>query len=166
MIPFAALLLVAIELGGGFGEASARIIAETDEIIQIDLQVEVKSPADSVVAHLALPGEPTLILPMLLRDTGLYGITTELKQADYQVVFEILGPTSIRSQPVSLTELGAGFDDEPRSSATTTDDPRVSGGLWLAVAFGAASLSALAFWVLGASDDPDETSSDSEAARK
>lgn len=177
MFRIAALVLVAVELGGGFGDATATVISTTDESMQVELHVAVTIPADSVLAHLALPGEPNLTLPMLEREDGTYGITTELKRANYQVVFEILGPTSTQSQPVTLGGIGAKIVGS-QSSTGPTDATDTSGGtsqwIWLAAAFGAASLSALAFWVLGgrddseddpdvSEDDPDQTSVGSEA---
>jgi hypothetical protein len=70
-----------------------------------------------------------------------------------------------------LVELGVEF---PRTDpvSTTTTDPEVlpedvTRWLWLAVAFGAAALSALAFWVLGGNDrqsSSDEAASTDSAA--
>lgn len=161
MLGAAALLLFAVELGGVFGSASATVISITDESMQFELEVEVVEVVDSVLAHLALPGEPTVTLPLLDRGSGIYGITTELKKADYMVVFEALGETSSQSQPVSLTGLGAEFGDVNDVGTSTTAD--AGGGdetndwLWLAIAFAAASLSVLAIWVLvakkGSSED-------------
>lgn len=160
MLRFAALVLVAVELGGGFGDATATVISTTSESMQVELHVEVTIPADAVLAHLALPGEPNLTLPMLEREDGVYGITTELKKANYQVIFEILGPTSTQSQPVTLGGIGAEIPDDGTASTDSTEasdiSPATSGWIWLAVAFGAASLSLLAFWVLSGRDDSDE----------
>jgi hypothetical protein len=162
VLGFAAMVLLAVELGGGFGSASANVVSTTDDSLRVELRVEVKTSVSSVVAHLALPGEPTLTLPMLERGGGEFGITTELRRADYTVVFEALGNPSLQSQPVSLTGLGADLGDAGIESTPGTDEEEAGEDrrlLWLALALGAASLSALAFWVLGDRDEPDEDES-------
>jgi len=91
------------------------------------------------------------------------GITTELKPANYQVVFETLGDVSIQSLPVTLVEMGADIGGASGSVTSTTE-----GGLsnvtqgwgWLALAFGAASLAALAFWALGGPKDDQDVASE------
>ncbi len=149
-----ALLFLSVELGGVFGSARAEVVSIDDESMTIELEVGVDGEVDAVVAHLALTGEQPLALPLLERDDGVYGITTEVKPADYQVVFEALGEVSSQSQAVALTDLGVELED---GSTGTTSDEGLSGDTvgwgWLAVAFGAASLAALAFWVLGGRDE-------------
>ena len=152
-----ALIFLTVELGGAFGAASAEVVSIDDESMTIEIEVGVEGDVDAVVAHLALTGEPTLTLPLLDRGSGTYGTTTEVRPADYQVVFEALGEVSSQSQAVALTDLGVVLDDE--STGTTNDEGLSSdttGWGWLAVAFGAASLAALAFWVLGGRDEGDE----------
>jgi hypothetical protein len=170
MLRTAAIVLLAVELGGAFGNATATVTSTTDQSVSIELHVEVKVDADSVVAHLALPGEPTVSLPMLAVGDGTYRIATELKKANYQVVFETLGATSHQSQPVGLSDLGVSFDGDPDAATTSTTEgsspisEETNAWLWLTVAFGAASLSALAFWVLGGKEkgqlEDDQTSSE------
>lgn len=144
-------LLAAVILGGVFGSASATVVEMDDDVMTLKLEVEVMSTADSVVAHLAFEEEPLLTLPLLDRGDGVFGITTELEPKNYAVIFEVVGEDS--SDPVSLTQLGAALG--PESSPTTTTEPEDGLSqesqqmLWLAVALGAASLSVLAFWVLG-----------------
>jgi hypothetical protein len=154
MIRFAASILLAVELGGGFGAASATIVSEADDSFIVEIEVEVGAPADTVVAHLSLPGEETIIIPLVPRDDGLFGVTTELKQADYVVVFEVVDAGGAQSSPMSLSELGAVLDEELTSDPDTEpgDNPEARRWLWLGVALGAASLSVLAFWVLGGKD--------------
>jgi hypothetical protein len=137
-----------------------------DESMVIDLRVEVDGTPDSVVAHLALPAEDTITIPMLPRQDGVYGVTTEVKPANYRVVFEVIGDPGAESAPVTLGELGVDFssgsgtlppdEDQPISAATQQ-------WLWLGVALGAASLSALAFWVLGGRDGPDAEAESGDA---
>jgi hypothetical protein len=149
-------LLAAIEIGGGFGEASAEVISLTDESMEIVVEVEVQESADAVVAHFALSGEEPVTLPLLSRGGSIYGIVTELRPANYQVVFETLGDEPSQSEPVTLTALGADITGSAGSTTTTTEggfSAATRGWGWLAVAFGAASLAALAFWVLGGGND-------------
>jgi hypothetical protein len=160
MIRLAAMILLAVELGGGFGTAAASVVLTTQQSMVIDLHVEVVVSADSVVAHLALPGEDTVTIPLLPRGDGTYGVSTELKRADYQVAFEALGEVGAQSQPVPLTslgiDLGSGEGTTPSTEADEGHSPATQRWLWLGVALGGASLSALAFWVLGGrDDDPD-----------
>ena len=49
----------------------------------------------------------------------MLGITTELKPANYQVVFETLGDPSIQSLPMTLTDLGADIDESLAVTTTT-----------------------------------------------
>jgi hypothetical protein len=166
VIRLAVVALLAVELGAGFGPATATVVSTTDESMIVDLHVEVVGPADSVVVHLALADEDPITLPMVPRDDGSYGVTTEVKVADYQVVFETLGESGIQSDPVAISDLGVDLSSEPGAAPTTTEVPERSPGtqrwLWLGVALGAASLSALAFWVLGDRDDPEDDIDDLE----
>jgi len=158
MIRFASLVLFAVELGASFGAASATVVSTTQQSMIVELHVEVGVSADSVVVHLALPDEDTVTIPMVPRDDGTYGVTTEVKPADYQVVFEALGDPGAQSDPVSLTELGVDLTADSDSAGTTESEGQSSGTqrwLWLGVALGAASLSVLAFWVLGGRDEAD-----------
>jgi hypothetical protein len=154
MFRFAASILLAVELGGGFGAASATVVSEADDSFIIEIEVEVGAPADTVVAHLSLPGEETIIIPLVPRDDGVFGVTTEMKQADYVVVFEVVDAGGAQSSPITLSELGAVLDEELTSDPDTEpgDNPEARRWLWLGVALGAASLSVLAFWVLGGKD--------------
>jgi hypothetical protein len=159
-------LLFAVELGAGFGTATATVESIDDESMVVDLRVEIDGAPDSVVAHLALPDEETITIPMLVREEGVYGVTTEVKPANYMVVFEVIGDEGGESDPVTLGELGVDFS----SSAGTTEpeEEPISAStqqwLWLGVALGAASLSALAFWVLGGRDEPARTDEAEKAA--
>jgi hypothetical protein len=151
-------VLLAVQLGGGFGSASATVISSSGDSVTISIEVEVETTVSAVVAHLVAPGEPELTIPMLQRPSGAFGITTELRRVDYRVVFEAIGDASLQSRPVSLSELGADFSlDDPRTTSTTDADDGIPEEArrwgWLGLAFAAASLSALAFWVLGGRDE-------------
>jgi hypothetical protein len=158
MIRLAAVVLFAVEVGAGFGSASASVVSMTDQSMIVDVQVEVEITADSVVAHFALPDEDTITLPMLERDDDSYGVTTELKPANYIVVFEAIGNPGAESDHVSLTDLGVDLSSTSDTTTTIAIEELSKGTqqwLWLGVALGAASLSALAFWVLGGRDEDD-----------
>lgn len=160
----AVTLLASVNLGGGFGTASAETLSITEESMEIEVQVEVQSTADAVVVHFVLSDEDPVTLPLVSRGGGVFGITTELKPANYQVLFETLGDPSVQSQPVSLTDLGADIGAAGDQITSTTDGGFSSvtqGWGWLALAFGAASLAALAFWALGGRDDRSGTEPES-----
>ncbi len=146
------VLLAALDVGGGFGSASAEVLNLTNESMEIEVQVEIESSAEAVVVHFALSGEDPVTLPLVARGDGVFGITTELKPANYEVVFETLGDPSIQSLPVALTDMGAELTGSSGSVTSTTEDgfSNITRGWgWLALAFAAASLAALAFWALG-----------------
>ena len=150
-------ILAAVILGGVFGSASATVVEMDDAVMTVEIEVEVGVPGDSVVAHLAFEEERVLTLPLLDRGDGVFGITTELEPKNYVVVFEVVGEDS--SEPVTLTQLGAELGPESGSATTTEPDALSQDSqrlLWLAVALGAASLSVLAFWVLGGKGKEDE----------
>jgi hypothetical protein len=152
-----AAILLAVGLGAGFGTATATVESMSEESMVIDLRVEVEGAPDSVVAHLTLPEEDTITIPMLVREAGVYGVTTEIKPANYVVVFEVIGDPGAESNPVSLGELGVDFSSSQGTIPPDEETPISSSTqqwLWLGVALGAASLSALAFWVLGGRDEP------------
>ena len=75
----------------------------------------------------------------------------------------MIGDDPASSGPVSLTQMGADLGPGAASATTTTpEDDELSREsralLWLAIALAAASLSVLAFWVLGGRrTDPDES---------
>lgn len=150
-------VLAAVILGGVFGSASATVVENDGEVMTVEIEVEVMNAGDSVVAHLAFEEEQVLTLPLLDRGDGVFGITTELEPKNYVVVFEVVGEEP--TEPVTLTQLGAELGPESGSPTTTDPDDLSQESqrmLWLAVALGAASLSVLAFWVLGGKGKEDE----------
>jgi hypothetical protein len=152
-----AVLVASIVLGGVFGTATATVESIDDGVMVISIEVEVSTAAESVVAHLSFEDEPVLTLPLLDRGDGTFGLRTELEPRNYFVVFETVDAEPNTSEPVSLTEMGADLGPEPSSPTTTLAEDELSPAsrqlLWLAVALAAASLSLLAFWVLGSRDD-------------
>lgn len=169
MNALALLVLAAVQLGGGFGEASAEVSDLSESSMVLDLQVEVAVSADAVVAHLTFDEETELTMPLLDRGGGIYGVTTEAEPKNYVVVFEAVGAQGELSEPITLFNLGADLDfgagEVPGAPAESGEedlsDRTVRFG-WLALALGAASLSALAFWVLGGRDDSDEAGDEEE----
>jgi hypothetical protein len=153
------LVLAAVTLSGVFGEAGARTVSlETDTFV-VDLYVDVAESTGSVVAHLSTGVDDTRVIALQHRGGGRWGIRTELPRKNYMVVFEVVGPGQL-SDPVTLTQLGASLDlpgEEPAEEPGPEREPSASSRWgWLALALGAASLSALAFWVLGGEDDDGE----------
>lgn len=150
-------IVASMVIGGLFGTATANVDSIVGDVMTIDLEVEV-TPAvvGSVVAHMLFEDESDLTLPLLDRGDGVYGVRTELEPKNYFVVFEVIGEDGGMSEPVSLTELGADITVSSSPTTTSTGDAKEPASyqmLWLAVALGAGSLSALAFWVLGGREE-------------
>lgn len=149
------LLAASVVLGGVFGSATAELETLEGDRMTVDIEVEVLGEPGNVVAHLAFEDDPVLVLPLLSRGESVYGLTTELEPKNYAVVFEAIGEPP--TDPVTLTQLGANLPPElsggTAATTTTTADGEATREtfrwMWLAVALGAASLSLLAFWVLG-----------------
>lgn len=150
-------IVASVVLSGLFGTATATVEKIDADVMMIDLEVEVTPAAvGSVVAHLLFEDDPDLTLPLLDRGDGVYGVRTEVEPKNYLVVFEIIGEQSGMSEPVSLIQLGAEITVGSGAETQMSDDedePESFQMLWLGVALAAASLSALAFWVLGGRDD-------------
>jgi hypothetical protein len=153
----ALLLAAAVQLGGAFGTASAELLEQTPTSITIDLQVEVLVSVDAVVAHLSFDGEPELTLPLLDRGDGVFGLTTQLESRNFVVVFDAIGSRGEVSDPVTLHQLGVDLVSGSGTGSGATEPEGLTEATqrvgWLAVAFAAASLSALAVWVLGDADE-------------
>lgn len=154
-------VLAAVQLGGGFGGASAEVESLSERSMVIDIEVQVTASANAVVAHLTFDDDPTLTMPLLDRGGGVFGTRTELEPKNYFVVFEAVGTPGEVSQPVSLVDLGADLDSPlvATTRAPSTEDEGLTRETrsvgWLALALAAASLSALAFWALGDRDEPE-----------
>lgn len=158
----ALLLLAAVEFSGAFGFARAELVERTPDSMTIDLEVEVLVSVDAVVAHLSFDREPELTLPLRHRGDGVFGLTTELAPRNYVVVFDAIGPRGEVTDPVTLHQLGVDLvsGSGMETGTTTTEAEGLTEASrrvgWLAVAFAAASLSALAVWVLGDGQEEDE----------
>jgi hypothetical protein len=162
-------LVAAVQLGGAFGDATADVDELTEQSMIVSIEVEVGVSASAVVAHLTFEDDPTVTIPLLDRGEGRFGTRTELQPKNYVVVFEAVATPGELSDPVSLAELGADLD-QPFVATTapageeeglSTDTERLG---WLALALGAASLSALAFWALGHRDEDDVEEEPAEIA--
>ncbi len=108
-------------------------------------------------------------LPLLDRGDSVFGLRTELERKNYIVVFEVVDQDAATSEPVSLQEMGADLSLPGGEATTTTEDEEGLSQdsqrlLWLAIALGAASLSLLAFWVLGDRDEDDDRPQDDTEA--
>lgn len=150
-------ILAAVVLGGVFGTATATVESIDEDVMVIEIEVEAAGSPESVVAHFTFEGDQPLVLPLLDRGDGTFGLRSELQPKNYFVVFEVVGDADSRSDPVSLVEMGAELGPTSGGTTTTMPDDELSEEserlLWLAIALGAASLSLLAFWVLGSRDD-------------
>lgn len=150
-------LLAAVVLGGVFGAATATVESIDEEVMVIEIEVEISGSPESIVAHFTFDDDQPLVLPLLDRGDGTFGLRTELQPKNYFVVFEVVGDTESSSDPVSLVQMGAELGPESGRTTTTLSDDELSDEsenlLWLAIALGAASLSLLAFWVLGSRDE-------------
>jgi hypothetical protein len=159
------LIVAAVPMGGGFGDAEATTVTLGSQSMVIDLSVEVEVVADSVLAHLSSGGE-TMLVPLVEREPGLYGIRTAMPVKNWVVVFEILGPEGELSQPVSLgflgAELGSAATSMPEQGEEVPSGDEARRWGFLALALAAGSLSALAFWVLGGRDAGEEPESEEE----
>lgn len=145
---FFSVVLMTLQVGGGFSAAAEATVIDRSTV---EIAVEVNAQAaSSVVVHAVDPGGDQRTVAMLEVAPGVYRTRFTTRPLDLVVVFEHL-ESGAQSDPVRLTALGVapelvGVLDVPASQPE-------SGGSswgWLAIALGAASLSALAFWTLGA----------------
>ena len=146
------LALLALRLGGPFGEAEATAVS-VDPFV-VELVVEVNRPASAVVARPVGVGGELGALALSDFGDGRWGGILELSAVeDVEIVFELFEPDggSFRSDPVTLRRLGvdrAIFDlDRPRVPAEARFD---MGPVWLAVAIvaGVGALGLVAAWAL------------------
>lgn len=150
-------MVAAITLGGSFGQAGASTVSIESESMIVDVSVEVLVSAQAVVAHFSTGTDEPMVVSLLPRGGSTFGIRTELPRKDFFVVFEAIGDPGHLSEPTTLSAMGAtltlpGSPQDPEAEEPD-EEPESTRWMWLAVALGAASLSALAFWVLGERDD-------------
>lgn len=140
-------LLMTLQVGGGFSAAAEATVIDRSTV---EIAVEVSTEAgSSVVVHAVDPGGEQRTVAMLEVTPGVYRTRFTTRPLDLVVVFEHL-ESGAQSDPVRLTALGVAPDLVGVVGAPTAQpDNEGSGWGWLAIALGAASLSALAFWTLG-----------------
>lgn len=161
-------LIAAVVLGGIFGSASATVESATEDAMMVEIEVEVSGAPETVVAHMSFE-EERFTLPLLDRGDSVFGLRTELERKNYMVVFEVVDEDAASSEPVSLQEMGADLSLANGETTTTTESEEGLSQesqrlLWLAIALGAASLSLLAFWVLGDRGEDEEPPRDDTEA--
>lgn len=162
------VLIAAVVLGGIFGSASATVESVTEDAMMVEIEVEVSGAPETVVAHMSFE-EERFTLPLLDRGDSVFGLHTELERKNYMVVFEVVDEDAASSEPISLQEMGADLSLANGATTTTTESAEGLSQesqrlLWLAIALGAASLSLLAFWVLGDRGEDDEPPRDDTEA--
>jgi hypothetical protein len=153
-----AVIGIVAQLSSGFTGAAVEGTEIGDDMVRITVTVRA-APGGSVVVHLVDPGGEQITVAMAEQSSGLYRAVTEIAPIDYVAVFEGIANPPFQSEPQRLTELGLDraliTPDQvfPAAPATTVpeDDPARWG--WLGLGLGAASLSLLAFWVLGAKSE-------------
>lgn len=143
-------LLLAVELGGSFGAASAT--AQPTSAGQMEVEITVEAPAGrSVVVHVVVPGGEQQTVAMRERAPGVYGTVVEVPAVDAVAVYEIVGSGDL-STPARLTDLGV--DPAVVGAPSSGSPPTTSEGLsretrqwgWLALALGSSSLALVAVW--------------------
>lgn len=144
---FAALAALVV-LGGSFGEASADATVLNSDTVEVALSIEAP-PGTSIVVHALDPGSEQRSIAMLELQSGIYRTRFETRPVDLVVVFEDLS-TGAESNPARLTDLGVAPELVGVVAPLEPEESEGSSLGWLALGLGLASLSALAFWALGA----------------
>ena len=141
-----------VEVGDGFGRATASATDLGATTMELDLTVETDTAA-TVVAHLIEPGGTQETLPLVPRGGGVFGIRTEVRKIDHVVVFESVdGQGASQSQPLRLSELGVdaeilGVENRPPTETDEfSDDTRLWG--WAGLGLAALALALIALWAL------------------
>ncbi len=149
-------------LGGSFGEASADATVLNSTTIEVALSIEA-APGTSIVVHALDPGSEQRSIAMLELQSGVYRTRFETRPVDLVVVFEDLS-TGAESNPTRLTDLGVAPELVGVVAPVEVEESEGSSLGWLGLGLGLASLSALAFWALGArstDEDPEPAEADS-----
>lgn len=152
------LLLLSVDLGGAFGEASVDGTAVGAELL-VDFEVEVGGNPTAVAAHVVDPGQTQETFSLIDRGAGRWGGAAQLDQINFVVVFEVLyaaGDGEV-SEPTTLLQLGldpeligmappSGEADDGEAEGLTPATRRWG---WGAVALAALALALLAVWAMG-----------------
>lgn len=143
-------LLMALQLGGGFDAAAAEATVVDRSTVEIAVSVSAQA-GSSVVVHAVDPGGEQRTVAMLEVTPGVYRTRFTTRPLDLVVIFEHL-ESGAQSDPVRLTTLGVAPELVGVLGVPTPPQSESDGSSWgwLAIALAAASLSALAFWTLGA----------------
>lgn len=130
-----AMVLAAVVLGGGFGEATAVAGPEPDGQLRVEVSLRPSGPSGPVVAHFVLPAGDGPSLSLQAGDGGVWAGSVELRRADWRVVFEDLATGEI-SPAVSLTELGVAREALVEGVVSLPPEPGVAdtSPLWLGLA--------------------------------
>ncbi|MGF1667197.1 MAG: hypothetical protein ACFCVC_13105 [Acidimicrobiia bacterium] len=148
-----ALLMISIQVGGGFVAAQADATVLDSSTLEISITVEA-APGTDVVVHMVDPGGDQRTVAMIESTPGVYRTVFETRPVDLVAVFEDLA-AGTQSDPLRLSEIGVAPELVGAAPPVPTGpEPEDRSLLWLGGALAAASLSALAFWVLGGADKP------------
>lgn len=158
----AAALVAAVVLGGDFGVASATGEPAVGNRILVDLEVEVLTTADVVVAHLIQPGQDQETISLSGGSDGIFRGAATVPKVDIVVVFEaVRGPgDSSLSTPATLTELGldrvllGDLTPPIEESVASPPGPSVGVPLLIAIVSGVLSLALIIWWVWSGSPAP------------
>lgn len=141
MLMVIALMLTA-EVGAGFSGAEATIIDRTADSIVVEVIVA-RVDDGPVVAHLTLPGEEGVTVPMAVTDDGTRRAAPEIRPGNWSVIFEAVneGILSERTDLVALgidpVDIGGGATPKSDSSASdVTEEPLEAAALWAGVGAG------------------------------
>jgi hypothetical protein len=151
-----ALIMMSVQLGGGFGAAQAVATVADSSTLEVSVSVEAP-PGTDVVVHLVDPGGDQRTVAMIEASPGVYRTVFDTRPVDLVAVFEDLAGGA-QSEPLRLSEIGVAPELVGSAPLVPTPlEPEDRSLLWLGAALAAASLSALAFWVLGGADKPGRT---------
>ena len=99
------LVLVAASAGSQFVSPRASADGVTNGTMAVDLSVTLSGSDGPVVAHLMLPGQEPEVTPLIDRGGGEWGMTLDLRRADWLVVFEDVS-SGVLSEEWALTSMG------------------------------------------------------------
>jgi hypothetical protein len=109
-----ALLLAALLFAAGTATASFEASSAdgrsdpSDSEIELQITTRLAGSDGPVVAHLVLPGEDPITVPLTAAGDGTWTAETVVRNADWRIVFEDVA-SGAASEPASLSELGFVF---------------------------------------------------------